>query len=68
MNELERDLKERLRHKPILLMTHLICVGSGHYVERRRLEKDLTDLLSFTQWGRSMGIEPDSVEIGRAHV
>ncbi len=36
-------------------------VGSGHYVERSKLEKDLTDLLSFTQWGRSMGKEPDSV-------
>lgn len=36
MNELERDLKERLRHKPILLMTHLM-LGYPTFAVNREL-------------------------------
>ena len=36
MNELERDLKERLRHKPILLMTHLM-LGYPSFAVNREL-------------------------------
>ena len=34
MNELERDLKERLRHKPILLMTQSTKIGRASCRER----------------------------------
>lgn len=35
-------------------------IGSGHYNTRPKLEKELTDLLSFTRWACSMGMEPGS--------
>lgn len=35
-------------------------IGSGHYAENHKLDKNMTDLLSFTQWIRSKGFEPAS--------
>ena len=40
-------------------------IGSGHYIASPKIQKDLTDLLSFTCWGRSMGMEPGSRVLSR---